>query len=192
MSHRTPRSHPHADAALPVVERLTRTVAAETEDIVAGRPAPYALYGQRKNQGLLELNRLLPVFAKARRRRAALALRSRRSMRRLQPTSGRLACSSRPRSPSPTSSLAPSARGSRTAPIPHGLGGAARNDPLAPCRRRRARCLARRVESGRVRPSSSASIEPRPQSSERTEVAQRPTKSTCPASRMVRSRATPS
>ncbi len=64
MSQRPPRSHPHAAAALPVVERLTRTVTAETEDIVAGRPAPYELYGQRKNQGLIELNRLLPVFAK--------------------------------------------------------------------------------------------------------------------------------
>jgi hypothetical protein len=65
MSHRPPHSHPHVAAALPVVERLTRTVAAETEDIVAGRAAPYQLYGQRKNQGLIELNRLLPVFAKA-------------------------------------------------------------------------------------------------------------------------------
>ncbi len=65
MSHRPPRSQPHAAAALPVVERLTRTVTAETEDIVAGRPAPYELYGQRKNQGLIELNRLLPAFAKA-------------------------------------------------------------------------------------------------------------------------------
>ncbi len=51
-------SEPAAAIALPVVERLTRTVAAETEDIAAGRPAPYELYGQRKNQGLLELNRL--------------------------------------------------------------------------------------------------------------------------------------
>ncbi len=65
MSCRPPRSHPHAAVALPVVQRLTRTVAAETEDIVAGRPAPYELYGQRKNQGLIELNRLLPAFAKA-------------------------------------------------------------------------------------------------------------------------------
>lgn len=65
MSQRQPRSHPHAAVALPVVQRLTRTVTAETEDIVAGRPAPYELYGQRKNQGLLELSRLLPAFAKA-------------------------------------------------------------------------------------------------------------------------------
>jgi hypothetical protein len=68
-------SEPGLAIALPVVERLTRTVAAETEDIAAGRPAPYELYGQRKNQGLLELNRLLPTLAQARggeRLRAAL------------------------------------------------------------------------------------------------------------------------
>ncbi len=61
-------SRPGADAAamaLPVVERLIRTVAAETEDIASGRPAPYELYGQRKNQGLLELNRLAPALARA-------------------------------------------------------------------------------------------------------------------------------
>ena len=54
-----------ATMALPVVERLIRTIAAETEDLAAGRPAPYELYGQRKNQGLLELNRLLPALARA-------------------------------------------------------------------------------------------------------------------------------
>ncbi len=66
---------PAAAVALPVVERLTRTVAAETEDIAAGRPAPYEVYGQRKNQGLIELNRLAPALARAhgaQRLRAAL------------------------------------------------------------------------------------------------------------------------
>jgi hypothetical protein len=51
--------------ALPVVERLIRTVSAETDDISNGRPAPYELYSQRKNQGLLELNRLLSAFQAA-------------------------------------------------------------------------------------------------------------------------------
>jgi hypothetical protein len=57
---------PAVAMALPVVERLTRTVAAETEDIAAGRSAPYEHYGQRKNQGLLELSRLRPALAGAR------------------------------------------------------------------------------------------------------------------------------
>ena len=67
---------PAVAAALPVVERLIRTVTAETEDIAAGRPAPYELFGQRKHQSLLELNRLLPALAVARgdeRLRSALA-----------------------------------------------------------------------------------------------------------------------
>ena len=65
MSPHRPGSEPAAvTIALPVVERLTRTVAAETEDIRAGRPAPYELYGQRKNQSLLELNRLMPALAR--------------------------------------------------------------------------------------------------------------------------------
>jgi hypothetical protein len=50
--------------ALPVVERLIQTVSAETDDIVSGRPAPYELYGQRKNQALFELNRLTPTLAR--------------------------------------------------------------------------------------------------------------------------------
>ena len=52
--------------ALPVVERLRQTVAAENEDIAQGRPVPYEAYSQRKNQGLLELNRLLPAVGRAR------------------------------------------------------------------------------------------------------------------------------
>ncbi len=56
---------PAVDMAVPVVERLFRTVTAETEDIASGRPAPYQLYRQRKNQALLELNRLAPTLARA-------------------------------------------------------------------------------------------------------------------------------
>ena len=76
MSPHRRASEPAAAHALPVVERLTCTVAAETEDIAAGRPALYELYGQRKNQGLVELNRLMPAFADppgSERLRAALA-----------------------------------------------------------------------------------------------------------------------
>ena len=51
--------------AIPVVERLLRTVRAETDDIAAGRPAPYALYGRGKAQALLELDRLGPALAGA-------------------------------------------------------------------------------------------------------------------------------
>jgi hypothetical protein len=51
---------PAVATALPVVDRLIRTLALETEDIASGRPAPYELYGQRKTQALLELNRLAP------------------------------------------------------------------------------------------------------------------------------------
>ncbi len=51
--------------ALPVVERLRQTVAAETEDIGQGRRVPYEAYSLRKNHGLLELNRLLPALGRA-------------------------------------------------------------------------------------------------------------------------------
>ncbi len=51
--------------ALPIVERLSRTVAEENADIAAGRPVPYETYSQRKNQGLLELNRLMPALGRA-------------------------------------------------------------------------------------------------------------------------------
>lgn len=52
--------------ALPAVERLRQTVAAENEDIAQGRPVPYESYSLRKNQGLLELNRLLPALVRGR------------------------------------------------------------------------------------------------------------------------------
>jgi hypothetical protein len=48
--------------ALPVVERLRQTAVAETEDIARGRLVLYEAYSARKNQGLLELNRLLPAL----------------------------------------------------------------------------------------------------------------------------------
>jgi hypothetical protein len=51
--------------ALPIVERLRQTAAFETEDIARGRPVPYEAYSARKNQGLMELNRLVPALAGA-------------------------------------------------------------------------------------------------------------------------------
>ncbi len=51
--------------ALPIVERLRQTVGEETADIAAGRPVAYQAYSLRKNQGLLELNRLLPALGQA-------------------------------------------------------------------------------------------------------------------------------
>jgi hypothetical protein len=51
--------------ALPIVERLREAVAAETEDIARGRAVAYEAYSLRKNQGLLELNRLIPSLARA-------------------------------------------------------------------------------------------------------------------------------
>jgi hypothetical protein len=59
-------SRPSAEAALamalPVVERLRRTAAAETADIARAGPVAYETYSAQKNQGLLELNRLLPAL----------------------------------------------------------------------------------------------------------------------------------
>jgi hypothetical protein len=51
--------------ALPIVERLSEAVAAENDDIAKGRRVPYETYSRRKNQGLLELNRLLPALGGA-------------------------------------------------------------------------------------------------------------------------------
>ncbi len=56
---------PAVGAAVLVAERLTRTVAAETDDIASGRSAPNEFYGQRKNQALLDLNRLKPALLRA-------------------------------------------------------------------------------------------------------------------------------
>ena len=54
-----------AAAALPIVERLIATVEAENRDLEQGRPAQYEAYSLRKNQGLLELNRLIPALDRA-------------------------------------------------------------------------------------------------------------------------------
>jgi hypothetical protein len=54
-----------AAAALPIVERLIATIDAENRDLAQGRPAQYEAYGLRKNQGLLELNRLIPALDRA-------------------------------------------------------------------------------------------------------------------------------
>jgi hypothetical protein len=50
-----------AAAALPIVERLIATVEAENQDLERGRPAQHEAYSLRKNQALLELNRLIPA-----------------------------------------------------------------------------------------------------------------------------------
>ena len=54
-----------AAAALPIVERLRETIEAETRDIEQGRLVKYEAYSLRKNQGLLELNRLVPALNRA-------------------------------------------------------------------------------------------------------------------------------
>jgi hypothetical protein len=54
---------PAAAAVLPIIERLIVTVDAETRDLEQGRRIKYEAYSLNKNQGLLELNRLLPALA---------------------------------------------------------------------------------------------------------------------------------
>jgi hypothetical protein len=54
-----------AAAALPIVERLRETIEAETRDIEQGRLVKYEAYSLRKNQGLLELNRIVPALNRA-------------------------------------------------------------------------------------------------------------------------------
>ena len=56
---------PGAAAALPIIERLIATVEAENRDLEQGRRVKYEVYSLNKNQGLLELNRLLPALAVA-------------------------------------------------------------------------------------------------------------------------------
>jgi hypothetical protein len=56
---------PAAAAALPIIERLSATIEAETRDLEQGRRIKYEAYSLSKNQGLLELNRLLPALAGA-------------------------------------------------------------------------------------------------------------------------------
>ena len=56
---------PAAAAALPIIERLIATLEAENRDLEHGRRVKYEVYSLNKNQGLLELNRLLPALAVA-------------------------------------------------------------------------------------------------------------------------------
>ena len=58
-------AQPPAAAALPIIERLVATVDAENRDLEQGRRVKYEIYSLNKNQGLLELNRLLPALAVA-------------------------------------------------------------------------------------------------------------------------------
>ena len=64
-SHGRRGGQPALAAALPIVERLRDAVAAENEDIAKGRRVAYETYSSRKNQALLELNRLLPALCGA-------------------------------------------------------------------------------------------------------------------------------
>ena len=52
-------------AALPIIERLTATIDAENRDLEQGRRVKYEVYSLNKNQGLLDLSRLLPALAGA-------------------------------------------------------------------------------------------------------------------------------
>src|SRR5574340_1440218 len=54
-----------AAAALPIVERLSATLDAENRDLERGRRVEYEAYSLSKNQGLLELNRLVPTLSGA-------------------------------------------------------------------------------------------------------------------------------
>jgi hypothetical protein len=52
-------------AALPLIARISRTAAEETEAIASGGVVPYEAFSRRKAQGLLELNRLAPALGRA-------------------------------------------------------------------------------------------------------------------------------
>jgi hypothetical protein len=54
-----------AAAARPIIERLIATIDAENRDLEQGRRVKYEVYSLNKNQGLLELSRLLPALAGA-------------------------------------------------------------------------------------------------------------------------------
>ncbi len=56
---------PAAAAARPIIERLIATVEAENRDLEQGGRVKYEVYSLNKNQGLLELSRLLPGLAAA-------------------------------------------------------------------------------------------------------------------------------
>jgi hypothetical protein len=66
MSQPTRRAQsPAASAALPIVERLIATIDAENRDLEQGRRVKFEAYSLSKNQGLLELNRLIPALGGA-------------------------------------------------------------------------------------------------------------------------------
>jgi hypothetical protein len=56
---------PAAAAVLPIIERLVATVEAENRDLEQGQRVRYETYSLSKNQGLRELNRLIPALAGA-------------------------------------------------------------------------------------------------------------------------------
>lgn len=62
---RRPADQATLTMALPIVKRLRDTVAAENEDIAKGRRVAYETYSLRKNQALLELNRLASALGGA-------------------------------------------------------------------------------------------------------------------------------
>lgn len=49
-------------SVLPVVDRLRATLEAENRDLLQRGPVDYPSYSQKKNQSLLELNRLRPAL----------------------------------------------------------------------------------------------------------------------------------
>jgi hypothetical protein len=59
------RSQSAAAAALPIVKRLIATIEAENRDLEQARAIQHEAYSLRKNQGLLELNRLMPALDRA-------------------------------------------------------------------------------------------------------------------------------
>ena len=66
MNHPTRRAQlPVPAAALPIIERLIAKIDAENLDLEQGRRVKYDAYSLSKNQGLLELNRLVPALAGA-------------------------------------------------------------------------------------------------------------------------------
>jgi hypothetical protein len=66
MNPTTRRAQPSAAAAaLSIIERLIATIDAENYDLEQGRRVKYEGYSLAKNQGLLELNRLIPALAGA-------------------------------------------------------------------------------------------------------------------------------
>jgi hypothetical protein len=65
VSHSTRGAQSPAAAALPIIERLIATIDAENRDLEQGRRVKYEVYSLNKNQGLLELSRLLPALAGA-------------------------------------------------------------------------------------------------------------------------------